>query len=179
MHEQSVPEDIEELWHTFTGLPASERDQFMRAGNANLNALSMWPDQRTAYATFLVVACEALKPSGRRHDKLNVYDVVASLLNPNEAERLRQHSPPPQKVRHKHLHRGELAAGELLPILIHDYFADPSFDGLLRELSLVCRTCLIEWLRRSGKYKLVRMSDSIPGSVTSSVRRRGGGGAKT
>jgi hypothetical protein len=157
MHEQWVPADIEQLWRTFTGLPAPKREHFLRAGNAYLIAQSMWPDQRTAYGAFLVVACEALKPIGGRYDKVNVYDVVASLLSPSEAERLRKHSAPPQQVRSKHLHRGELAAGELLPILIHDYFADPSFDEMLRELSRVCRVCLIEWLRCRGDYTLVRL----------------------
>ncbi len=69
MHEQWVPADIEQLWRTFIGLPAPKREHFLRAGNAYLIARSMWPDQRTAYAAFLVVACEALKPSGKRHDK--------------------------------------------------------------------------------------------------------------
>jgi hypothetical protein len=179
MHEQWVPADIEQLWRTFTGLPAPKREHFLRAGNAYLLAGSMWPDQRTAYVAFLVVACEALKPIGRRCDKVNVYDVVASLLSPSEAERLRKHSAPPQQVRSKHLHRAELVAGELLPILIHDYFADPSFDEMLRELWRVCRVCLIEWLRRRGEYTLVRISGPKPGPVTSSARRAGGGGAKT
>jgi len=179
MHEQWVPADIEELWRTFTALPASKREHFLRAGNAYLVARSMWPDQRTAYAAFLVVACEALKPIGKRYDKVNVYDVVTSLLSLSEAERLRKHSAPPQQVRSKHLHRGELAAGELLPILIHDYFADPSFDEMLGDLTRVCRVCLIEWLRCGGKYTLVRMPRPKPGPVTSSARRAVGGGAKT
>ena len=68
----------------------------------------MWPDQRTAYAVFLVVACEALKPSGKRYDQANVYDVVASLITPSEGELLRGLSVPPQRVRSKHVHRGEL-----------------------------------------------------------------------
>ncbi len=56
----------------------------------------------------------------------------------------------PQGIRDKLLHRGELAAGELGAMLLHDYFTDPSFDEMLRELSLVTRLCLIEWLRRGG-----------------------------
>jgi len=164
MHEQWVPEDIEELWLTFTGLSASKRDHFLRAGNAYQIARSMWPDQRTAYVAFLVVACEALKPIGKQYDSRGIYDVVASLLSQSEAEQLYQDFP--EVVRHKLLHRGELAAGELLPILVQDYFADPSFDQLLRELTRVCRMCLIEWLRRGGTYKLVQM------------RRTRGGGAK-
>jgi hypothetical protein len=178
MHEQWVPADIEELWRAFTGLPAAKRDHYLRAGNAYRIARSMWPEQRTAYASFLVVACEALKPIGKRYDNVNVYDVVASLLSPSEAEQLRKHSVRPQRVRSKHFHRGELAAGELLPFLIHDYFADPSFTEMLWELSRVCRVCLIEWLRCGGEYTLVRMSHPKPGRVTSSARRADGGSSK-
>jgi hypothetical protein len=118
--------------------------------------MSMWPDQRTAYAAFLVVACEALKPTGKRYDRMNVYDVVASLVSASDAQRLRQLSLHPQKIRSEHLHRGKLSAGELLPMFIHDHFRDPSFDEMLRILSPICRICLIEWLRCEGKYKVIR-----------------------
>ncbi len=158
MHEQYVPTDIEDLWRTFTALPAEKRENLLRAGNAYLIARSMWPDQRTAYAAFLVVACEALKPTGKRYDQVNVYDVVASFLGVSEAQRLRELSFHPQKVRSEHLHRGKLSAGELLPILTHDYFTDPSFDHMLSDLSAICRTCLIEWLRCQGRYKVIRLS---------------------
>jgi hypothetical protein len=98
MHEQWVPTDIEELWRTFIRLPVAKRDHFLRAGNAHRIARSMWPEQRTAYASFLVVACEALKPIGKRYDNVNVYDVVASLLSSSEAEQLRKHSARPQAL---------------------------------------------------------------------------------
>jgi hypothetical protein len=148
MHERWVPSDIEDLWAMFLSLPLAKREQLMRAGNAYLIAGSMWPDQRTAYATFLVVACESLKPTGKRNNRRNIYDVVRSLLGQSEADRLRQLPVPPQLVRHGLVHRGELRAGELGPMLIHDYFMDPSFDETLQELAIVTRTCLIEWLRR-------------------------------
>ncbi len=155
MHEMWVPADIEELWALFLGLPSPKRDHLLRAGNANLIAKSMWPDQRTAYVTFLVVACEALKPDGKRYDKLNVYDVIASLVGLNEAQHLRQLSVHPQKVRSKHVHRGQLAAGELVPMLFHDYFGDPSFDEMSRALSMIVRMSLIEWLRCGGSFRVV------------------------
>jgi hypothetical protein len=169
MHEQWVPADIEQLWRIFAGLPTHNREHLLRAGNAYLIARSMWPDQRTAYAAFLVVACEALKPSGKRHDKANVYDVVASLITPSDGERLRALSVPPQRVRSKHVHRGELAAGELLPMLIHNPFKDPSFDEMINELSRISRVCLIEWLRCKGDYKLVRLPKADRSSFTSSI----------
>jgi len=157
VNEQWVPADIEQLWDTFMGLPDSRREHLLRAGNAYLIARSMWPNQRTAYAAFLVVACEALKPTGKRYNWVDIYDVIASLLDPNEARRLQESSVlHPQRVRHHHLHRGELAAGELLPMLVHDQFKDPSFDEMLTELSVISRVCLIEWLRCEGKYNVVQ-----------------------
>jgi hypothetical protein len=147
MQEQWVPSDIEDLWAIFVSLDSAKREQLMRAGNAYLIAGSMWPDQRTAYATFLVVACESLKPTGKRNNRKNIYDVVRSLLGQTTADRLRRLPIPPQLVRHGLVHRGELRADELGPMLIHDYFMDPSFDETLQELATVARTCMIEWLR--------------------------------
>jgi hypothetical protein len=157
MHEKWVPGDIEQLWRRFMTLPPGKREQLLRAGNAYLIARSMWPDQRTAYAAFLVVACEALKPTGKRYDRMNVYDVVASLVSVSDAQRLRQLSLHPQKIRSQHVHRGKLSAGELLGMLMHDHFMDPSFDEMLRILAAVCRICLIEWLRCDGQYKVIRI----------------------
>ena len=113
-----VPDDIESLWLSFKTLPPTKLATFLRAGNAYLNAGPMWPEQQTAYTLFHVVACEALKPSGSQHDSLNIYDVVASLVGPNEAQNLKDLSIKPQTVRSKHVHRGDLAAGELLPSLL-------------------------------------------------------------
>lgn len=152
-----MPADIEDLWRTFVALPKAKRDHFLRAGNACQIALSMWPGQRTAYAAFLVVACEALKPRGKRYDGMNVYDVIASLVSASEAQRLRELSFHPQKVRSQHVHRGALSAGELLPMFIQDDFKDPSFDEMLWALSPICRICLIEWLRCKGEYDVVRL----------------------
>jgi hypothetical protein len=156
MHEEWVPADIEQLWDFFVRLSISKREHLLKAGNAYLIAKSMWPDQRTSYAAFLVVACEALKPTGKRYDRVNAYDVIASLVSASEAQRLRALSIHPQKVRSEHVHRGELAAGELLPMLMHNHFMDPSFDEMLRVLSTISRTCLIEWLRCGGNYSVVR-----------------------
>jgi hypothetical protein len=163
VNEEWVPADIEQLWDTFMRLPDSKREHLLRAGNAYLIARSMWPDQRTAYAAFLVVACEALKPTGKRYDRLNIYDVIASLLSPHDAKHLQELSVlHPQKVRSGHVHRGELAAGELLPMLVHDHFKDPSFDEMLRALTVMTRVSLIEWLRCGGSYKVVPLPRAKP-----------------
>jgi hypothetical protein len=164
--EEWIPNDIEELWRAFSELPAAKRDHFVRAGNAYVIARSMWPEQRTAYAAFLVVACEALKPTGKRYDRANVYDVVASLIAPSESEKLRQMSLSPQGVRSKHLHRGELIGGELLPMLVSNPFQDPSFDEMLSELTKISRTCLIEWLRCKGEYKFLWLQRKKPNLIS-------------
>jgi hypothetical protein len=173
-----VPADIEDLWRTFEALPTAKREHLLHAGNAYQIANSMWPDQRTAYAAFLVVACEALKPRGKRYDGMNLYDVIASLVSASEARRLRELSFHPQKVRSQHVHRGTLSAGELLPMFIHDDFKDPSFDEMLGALSPICRICLIEWLRCKGEYDVIRLprhkhgvTSEILGFVTRVLRR--------
>jgi hypothetical protein len=175
MQEQWVPADIEQLWQSFLMLPSAKREHLLRAGNAFLIAASMWPDQRTAYAAFLVVACEALKPAGKRYDSMNVYDVVASLVSPNDAVGLRELSLQPQRIRSKHVHRGELVAGELLPMLMNNYFMDPSFHQMLRELSDISRICLIEWLRCGGTYRVVRIphaNSTRAARIKTSTRRK-------
>jgi hypothetical protein len=155
MNQQWVPSDIEALWRSFKSLAAEPRNTFLRAGNAYLVGRSMWPDQRTAYAAFLVVACEALKPRGSRYDGMNIYDVVASVVGIADAQRLRDLALHPQKVRSDHLHRGELLSDELLTMVMYDDFRDPSFGEMLDDLTLTCRICLIEWLRRGGKFTAV------------------------
>jgi hypothetical protein len=150
MLEEWAPDDVEALWAMFTGLPDTKRDQLMRAGNAYLIARQLWPEQRTAFATFLVFACETLKPAGHKHDRDKIYDVVATLLGDAESRRLRAMEPNPQGVRNRHVHRGALAAQELLPMVMYDSFADPSFDEMVQELARITRTCLVEWLRREG-----------------------------
>lgn len=149
-----APADLAELWHRFEALRPPQRDQFLRACNAYGIARSMFPDQRTAYATFLVVACEALKPLGRNNKDANVYDVVATLIDAVTAMRLKAMRYPPQAVRSGHVHRGELAASELANHLDADVFRDPSFDATLQELSKAARLCLIEWLRHGGMGKV-------------------------
>jgi hypothetical protein len=110
----------------------------------------------TAYAAFMVVACESLKPAGRRFDAWNLYDVVEGLLGAPEARELRQLHLAPQRVRSRHLHRGELAAGELVPFLLQQQFSDPSFRETASALARITRACLIEWLRQGGTYALTR-----------------------
>ena len=74
------------------------QEQFLRAGNAYKAAQLLWPSHRTGYLTFMVVACESLKPRGRRYDGWNIYDVVQALTGTAKAEELRQLSCFPDTV---------------------------------------------------------------------------------
>jgi hypothetical protein len=155
---ERVPDDVEDLWRTYNALSATLRKQYLNACNAYQIAGRMWPDQRTAHAAFLVVACEALKSAGKRYDRANVYDVVSSLVGAQTAQQLESLRMKPQTTRSEHLHRGILVADEFASLLLGDPFADPSFDEMLTVLSQVTRICLIEWLRCRGQYKLTRRS---------------------
>jgi hypothetical protein len=150
MTEEWVPDDIEDIWSAFRGLGDEPRARLLRAADAYRVAQSLHPEHRTAAAAYCVVACETLKPPGEQYDKKTIYDVVTALLGSGDADRLRGLLHKPQKVRNQQFHRGELAAGELLPRLMFDDFHDPSFDQMLDDLWLTTRVCLIEWVRRGG-----------------------------
>lgn len=151
---RSVPQDSASLWQQLQSLPSGLRRQFLEAGNAYRNAQSFWPEQRTAYASFLVVSCEALKPQGRKSDAANMYDVITSLRSKTSAEELRALSLHPQDVRSKHFHRGLVFDEELAPQFGTSHFEDPTFDKLLNALHMNARICLVEWLLLGGQYKL-------------------------
>lgn len=154
--EQTVPQDAAALWQSLRNLRSEQREHFLEAGSAYQAALSLWPDHRTAYAAFMVVACEALKPAGKRGAECNIYDVVEGLLGIDAAQLLRQLRLHPQRVRNRHLHRGELAAGELVSTFWEGNFGDPSFTRTAYALSPITRACLFEWLRLGGRYALPR-----------------------
>ncbi len=149
----AVPQDVEDLWRAFTILPADLQQQFLNSCNAYSIAQSMWPSQQTAYAAFHVVACEALKPPGKKFKDANIYDVVTSLIDSALAAKLYKLRMRPQTVRSQHLHHGSLLADEL-SLIFGDPFRDPSFRETIDQLSITTRACIIEWLRRSGRYQL-------------------------
>jgi hypothetical protein len=109
-------------------------------------------EYRSARGVFLVAACEALKPSGKKHDRANIYDVVKSLLGESVADSLRAHDLPPQFLRNQHLHRGDFGGSSIKSMLTNDMFRDPSMDQILRSLSSVTQACLVAWLERKGSY---------------------------
>jgi hypothetical protein len=152
-----IPNDIEALWRTFGAMGADRKQQFLNACNAYHIAQSLWSTQRTACATFLVVACEALKPQGKQYDSARVYDVVASLIDSNTARTLEAAMPYPQRVRNDHVHRAHVLTDDLPAFLFSEPFRDPSFIKMLDELHTAARISIIEWLRCGGTYVLQRM----------------------
>lgn len=172
--EKWIPQDLEALWHAFICLPISLRERFLRAGNLLLAAHSLWPEHRTGYAAFHVVACEALKPPGKRYEDWNFYHVVEALVGTVAANHLKQFSVHPQKARSQHFHRAGLFAGELLTTFPQELFKDPSFDTMMRELVKTSRICLIEWLRKGGDFGSYRPVSQRrkPNLPSKSVSRR-------
>lgn len=167
-----VPEEVESLWRAFGALPDRLKHQFLNACNAFSIANDLWPDQRTACAAFLVVTCEALKPTGRRYRKANVYDVIASLGGEAIATELRGQAVSPQQTRSEHFHRGVLVADDLPNMLFGDPFSDPSFDTMLRDLWRVTRVCLVLWLSRGGRYQFVWLPREPRGQRWRSTAKR-------
>ena len=159
---QVVPQDAASLWQQLQSLKPELQRQFLEAGNAYWNAQSFWWHQRTAFASFLVVSCEALKPARRKFDNANIYDVINSLRDQTAAEQLRTSHSTPQSIRSDHFHRGKLADNELAPRFGSNYFDDPTFDELLRTLNINARICLIQWLRLGGNYTLRWLTRARP-----------------
>ena len=159
---QVAPQDAASLWQQLQSLKPELQRQFLEAGNAYWNAQSFWWHQRTAFASFLVVSCEALKPARRKFDNANIYDVINSLRDQTAAEQLRTLAQHPQSIRSDHFHRGKLADNELAPRFGSNYFDDPTFDELLRTLNINARICLIQWLRLGGNYTLRWLTRARP-----------------
>lgn len=87
-HEQWLPADVFDLWHAYKELSHEKREQFQRAGALYKLACGLWHESATTSLALLVVACEALKPEGRKSKTVNVYGVVESLLGTDHARRL-------------------------------------------------------------------------------------------
>ena len=101
----------------------------------------------------MVVACEALKPSGSQFKDNNIYHVVA-LLGKLHAKRLQQPWFCPQDVRNAHLHRGESRGSEFVQAAIMSSYYDPTFTQARDELALITHAAIIEWLRRRGTFTM-------------------------
>jgi len=165
--EQSVPDDLRDLWGRFTGLTAERRRQF-------LNVATMWQisgalaqDFETAAVAYLVAACEALKPADA--DRwANVYDVVEALLGSDIAEDLRSKWQP-QRIRNAHFHAGELRGREFARFLMMDTLDDRTLHLVHERTWLVTAACIVEWLRRDGA---LAMKSALPVTWSQRLRRQ-------
>jgi hypothetical protein len=147
--EQELPRDVLELWQAFEALSPDLRRQFVQAGTLWQLALSLGHDYETARFSYMVAACEALKPPGREFDACNIYDVLTALFGKETAHSLRQKFQP-QDVRSAHFHTGEFRGSEFSKHPTMSTFFDPTFHDATGELYKISQAAIIEWLRRGG-----------------------------
>ena len=117
-------------------------------------ALLLGHEYQTAGFTFMVAACEALKPPAPQFRKHNIYHVAEALLGKPCADTLQQQWFRPQNVRSAHIHRGEFHGSEFVQHAIMSSFQDPTFDQAWRVLAQITPEAIIEWLRRGGMFTL-------------------------
>jgi hypothetical protein len=153
MNEQRVPDDVIDLWAKYRGLPPERQRQFLQAAAKWQESLLHWRRDRTTLSVALmVVACEALKPSGAQFKNHNIYHVIEGLLGASHAERLQRLAMRPQDVRSAHLHRGEFQASEFLEQAMWSSYYDPTFSQVHEELALITQAAIIEWLSQRGTF---------------------------
>ncbi len=146
----SIPADTAQLWDAYARLAAQQRDQFLGAAYAWQVARKLARDHETSSIAFMVVACESLKPFGKRYNQKDMYDVVEALLGKETCQELRRHDPPPVRIRGDHLHRASLHGGETKLAHLMTTFFDPSLQELASTLCILTPAAIIEWLRRGG-----------------------------
>ncbi len=151
-HEEWLPDDIYELWRCYVNLSEERRDQFQQAARALQSARLLGRENKTLSLALRVVACEALKPRGKKYDRMNVYDVVEGILGEPYVRALRGLRFPPQTVRSRHLHRGEVLDPEGIHRIMTSTFQDPTFDHEYGLISQIADAVMIEWLRRGGTF---------------------------
>jgi len=152
--EQSLPADVIDLWTSYRSLPADLGRQFLQAAAKWQEALMIGRERSTLSFALMVVACEALKPSGREFWDHNIYHVVEALLGTQHVAPLRQHPFPPKAVRGRHLHRGEFHGSEFVQAAITSTYEDPSFDQAHRAVAWITQAAIIEWLRCRGEFTM-------------------------
>jgi hypothetical protein len=152
--ELSLPSDITALWAAYRGLKSDRRRQFMQAAAKWQEASMHWRHRPTLSFALLVVACEALKPSGRQFKEHNINDVAEALLGDIVAARLQEDWFRACHVRNVHLHIGEFRGSEFVTATIPPRFDDPTFEFARRELEVITRAAIIEWLRRQGVFSM-------------------------
>jgi hypothetical protein len=152
--EESLPADTADLWAKYRLLAADERRTFLQSASKWREAMSHWSEERTRSFALLVVACEALKPSGREFREHNVYQVVEALLGRPVADRLKEEWFRPQDIRSAHMHRGEFRSSEFVRTLIMSSYQDPTFDSAHRAMAKTTQAAIIEWLSRGGRFTI-------------------------
>lgn len=152
--ELTLPADVEDLWAKYCLLTEDKRRQFLQAAAKWQEALTQVGNRSTLRFALMVVACEALKPTGREFRDCNIYQIVKVLLGDPVAERLREDWFRPQDVRNAHLHLGEFRGSEFIERLIWSSYYDPTFDHARWELAPIVQEAIIEWLRRSGTFTM-------------------------
>jgi len=136
-NEQTLPDDIVDLWGRFCALSPDGRRNFLQAAAKWQEAMTHWGEERTLSFALLVVACETLKPSEREFREHNIYDVVEGLLGKPVSHRLQENWFRPQNTRNAHLHRGEFRSSEFVRRMMMSSFEDPTFDSAHRELTRI------------------------------------------
>lgn len=153
--EQTMPADILDLWRAFNGLPLEPRRQFLQIATMWQLALSLGHANQTAAFTWMVAACESLKPSGNQYFDHNIYHVIEALLGSASAKLLQEDWFRPQDIRNAHLHRGEFRGSEFADRgMMSSRFYDPTFDNAQRVLGKLVPAAIVEWLRRGGVLTL-------------------------
>lgn len=152
--EQQLPSDIVDLWHLFMKLDPDRRQQFLQVGTMWQLGLSLTHEYQTGGFTYMVTACEALKPPGPQFRSHNIYDVVEALLSRATADLLREQWFRPQEVRSAHVHRGEFHGSEFAQHAMMSSFQDPTFDQARRVLGQITPAAIVEWLRRGGTFTM-------------------------
>jgi hypothetical protein len=153
--EISLRADTANLWNLYRGLDDEKRVQFLQAAAKWQEAMMHWQDRPSLSFSLMVVACEALKPSGA-DERQNCYDVIGALLGASAVDRIRQSHFPAQSVRSTHLHEGKLHDSELSMANFLASYHDPSFREAHREMARVTPSAIVEWLKRQGVLQLPR-----------------------
>jgi hypothetical protein len=154
--EQSVRDDVVDLWRAYRSLTVERRRQFLQVAAKWQEAVWHWQERASFSYTLMVVACEALGPSDV--GGYNCYHVVEALLGRPSADRLRRHTPSAQTGRNIHLHTGGFLGPELLREMdFMSTYQDPSFRDAHRELFTITQDAIIEWLKRGGAFTMPKL----------------------
>jgi hypothetical protein len=142
-------------------LTQDRRRQFWQVATMLTLAYSLGYENQTAAFSWLVAACEALKPPGRAYQRHNIHDVVAVLLDNQTANLLKEDWFQAQAVRSDHLHTGAFRGSEFTHRGLVASFRDPSFDQAHDNLWFIAPAALIEWLKRGGVVVLPPIKQRI------------------